>query len=359
MNTLLFHIGIPKTGSSAIQVFLARNRDALLLAGVDYLKIGEFSMGVAGRISSGNGAFLARCFLPAKAHAKIVNGEVHLAEALEAIKTSDAHTGLISSEMFVDTDHELMSGFLDMLRNQGIHPKVFYFIRAQDQFLMSSFVQQVKRHQFTGDPNAFALRAMKNIVHIRYDSYYRSMCKLFGPDNVVVRTFEGAQGTSDGLLHSILQVLSVNPTGLDFDTPDVNTAISGAELALMLALNKFKPRMRFSDMVVQNAQLGNASKSGMVHSLLNPEAISTIRAFFKDENRRLATSYFHRDELFPAMPEADVAPAAGVPRLDDLKVSELINVLGALLVRIDERVAHLERAASIQKGAGSSNIPVP
>ncbi len=355
MNTLVFHIGIPKTGSSAIQVFLARNRDALLLAGVDYLKIGEFSMGLAGKISSGNGAFVARCLLPAKAHAKIVLGEAHLAEALEAVKTGDAHTGLISSEMFVDTDHELMAGFLETLRNQGIHCRAFYFIRAQDQFLMSSYVQQVKRHQFTGDPNIFALRAMKNIAYIRYDSYYRSMCKLFGPENVVVRTFEGAQGTSDGLLHSILQALSINPTGLDFDVPDVNTAISGPELALMLALNKFKPRMRFSDMVVQNAQLGNSSKSGMVHSLLSNEAISTIKAFFKEENRRLATSYFHRDELFPVMPETDVAPAAGVPRLDDLKMSELIDVFGALLVRMDERIAHMERAASIQKEAKISN----
>jgi hypothetical protein len=355
MNTLVFHIGIPKTGSSAIQVFLARNRDALLLAGIDYLNIGEFNMGVAGKISSGNGAFLARCLLPAKAHAKIVDGELHLAEAMEAIKNSTAHTGLISSEMFVDVDPELMSGFIETMRNLGIHCKVFYFIRAQDQFLMSSYVQQVKRHQFTGDPNQFALRAMKNIAHIRYDSYYRSMCKLFGPENVVVRTFEGALGTSEGLLHSILQALTINPTGLEFETPDVNTAISGPELALMLALNKFKPRMRFSDMVVQNAQLGNSSKSGMVHSLLNPETLSTIRAFFKDENRRLATSYFHRDELFPAVPEAEVAPAVGIPRLDDLRMSELINVLGALLVRMDERIANLERVANAQKAAGTAN----
>ena len=282
-------------------------------------------------------------------------GEAHLTEALEAIKASDAHTGLISSEMFVDADHKLMADFLETLRNLGICPRVFYFIRAQDQFLMSSYVQMVKRHQFTGDPNKYALRAMKNIAHIRYDSYYRSMCDLFGTDNVVVRTFEGAQGTPDGLLHAILKALSINSAGLTFDTPDVNTGISGAELALMLALNKFKPRMQFSDMVVQNAQLRGASKSGTVHSLLTGEAISTIRTFFEEENRRLATSYFHRDELFPATPETGLAPSPGAPRLDDFKVSDLINFFGALIVRMDHRIAHLERAASVRKSAGRSD----
>jgi hypothetical protein len=226
MNTLVFHIGIPKTGSSAIQVFLARNYPALLRQGFDYLNIGEFNMGVAGKISSGNGAFLARCLLPEGAHAKIVQPERHLTEALKAIKASDAATGIISSEMFVDADPKLMSEFLDTLRNIGIRPRVFYFIRAQDQFLMSSYVQQVKRHQYTGDPDEFALRVMQNIAHIRYDSYYRSMCDLVGADNVVVRTFEGSQGRADGLLHSMLRALSISPTGLEFDTPDVNTSIS-------------------------------------------------------------------------------------------------------------------------------------
>ena len=355
MKTLVFHIGIPKTGSSAIQVFLARNRAALLREGVDYLNIGEFHMGVAGKISSGNGAFLARCLLPEGARAKIVGGETHLTEALEAIKASEAHTGIISSEMFVDADRKLMADFLETLRNLGIYPRVFYFIRAQDQFLMSSYVQMVKRHQFTGDPNKFALRAMKNIAHIRYHSYYRTMCDLFGAANVMVRTFEGAQGTRDGLLHAIMKALSINPAGLTFDTPDVNTGISGPELGLMLALNKFKPRMQFSDMVVQNAQLRGASKSGTVHALLTAEAISTIRLFFEEENRRMATSYFHRDELFPAMPETVSTPSPGDSRLDEFKVSDLINFFGALIVRMDQRIAHLERATSVQKGTERSD----
>jgi hypothetical protein len=355
MKTLVLHIGIPKTGSSAIQVFLARNRPVLLREGVDYLSIGEFNMGVAGKISSGNGAFVARCLFPEEAHAKIVRGEPNLTEALEAIRASGAHTGLISSELFVDADPKLLADFLKMLRNLGICPRVFYFIRAQEQFLMSSYVQQVKRHQYIGDPNEFALRAMKNIPYIRYDSFYRSMCDLFGPDNVVVRTFEGSQGTPDGLLHSTLQALSITPIGLAFGTPDVNTGIAGPELELMLALNKFKPRMQFSDMVVQNAQLRGASKSGSVHSLLSADAISMIRAFFDEENRRLAKSYFHRDELFPAMPETAVAASPGDPRLDDIKASDLINFFGALIVRMDERIAFLERAANVPKGTGHSH----
>jgi hypothetical protein len=354
MNTIVFHIGIPKTGSSAIQVFLARNCPALLKQGFDYLNIGEFNMGVAGKISSGNGAFLARCLLPEGAHAKIVQPERHLAEALKAIKASEAATGIISSEMFVDADPQLMGAFLDTLRNIGIRPRVFYFIRAQDQFLMSSYVQQVKRHQYTGDANEFALRVMKNIAHIRYHSYYRSMCDLVGAENVIVRTFEGSQGKADGLLHSILRALSINAAGLEFGTLDVNTSISGPELKLMLAMNKFKPRMQFSDMVVQNAQLRGTSKSGTVHSLLTAEAISTINEFFEEENRQLAKSYFHRDQLFPRPSETAAPPSPSDLGLDDFNASDLVDFFGALIVRMDERIAQLERAAGAHKAAGPS-----
>jgi hypothetical protein len=354
MNTLVFHIGIPKTGSSAIQVFLARNSAALLRQGFDYLNIGEFNMGVAGKISSGNGAYLARCLLPEGAHAKIVQSERHLAEALKAIKASNAETGIISSEMFVDADPQLMGNFLESLRNIGVRPRVFYFIRAQDQFLMSSYVQQVKRHQYTGDPNEFALRVMKNISHIRYHSYYRSMCDLVGAENVIVRTFEGSQGRADGLLHSILRALSINAAGLEFGTPDVNTSISGPELKLMLAMNKFKPRMQFSDMVVQNAQLRGTSKSGTAHSLLTAEALSTIGAFFDEENRLLASSYFHRDQLFPRMAETAASTSPGDPRTDELSASDLVDFFGALIVRMDERIAQLERGAGAQKGTGTA-----
>jgi hypothetical protein len=342
MKSLVFHIGIPKTGSSAIQVFLSRNFDALLGKDHDYLKVGEFGMGAAGQISSGNGAFLARCLLPNGAQAKFTDGSRYLDEIWAAIEKSNAAVGILSSEMFVDADPALFDTFLERLRSAGIKPQVIYFVRSQAQFLMSSYVQQIKRHQHFGEPDEFVLRSMNVIPYIKYYSHYKKMCDLFNAENVLVRVFEATQARSGGLFHSVLQALAVDPAGINFDTLDVNTGLSGRDLAIMRALNKFRPRMQFSDFVVQNAQQVGLSRSGHTHNLLSDRAIARVDDFFREENENLAKSYFHRGDLFPV---STVAPAegSGLPAINDLAPSDLLEFFGGLIVRFDERLAALEK----------------
>ncbi|MEJ0048056.1 MAG: hypothetical protein WDN04_19495 [Rhodospirillales bacterium] len=141
MKQVAFHFGLPKTGSSTLQVFFARNREALLLQGCDYLLLGEFAEGAAGMISSGNGAYLARCLFPRGSDARVEDPGPQFRAFFAAIAASTAATGLVSSELFAHTDLSLLRGLLTMVRDQGLRPTLFYFIRAQDQFLMSNYIQ--------------------------------------------------------------------------------------------------------------------------------------------------------------------------------------------------------------------------
>ena len=63
MKKIILHCGMPKTGSSALQVQLAQSRETLLKHGFDYLPMGDFKQARQGRITSGNGAGLARAYL--------------------------------------------------------------------------------------------------------------------------------------------------------------------------------------------------------------------------------------------------------------------------------------------------------
>ena len=345
MKELIFHIGSPKTGSSALQVFLAKNRPNLLKQRVDYLPIGEIGLGAAGKVSSGNGAFLARSILPTGASAKIEDGKNYIDEFFEAVNASKADVGIVSSELLVGADVQAMTDIIARLRGMAITAKCFYFVRRQVQILASGYIQLVKRHGCTELPAEFVTREYKRRKSLKHYSYYVTRCELFGQANVICRTYESAMERKDGLFHAALEAFSISPEGLDFETGDVNTSISTRDVCIMLLLNRFHPRMKFSDMVIDNAvQFGSAS-SGHMHNFLPHELVEEIDRYYEDENARLANECFHRPALFPPQVSAGDHEHVSV---DSLSTTDLIAFFGGLLVRYDERLAVLEKRAAKQ-----------
>lgn len=352
MKELLFHIGTPKTGSSALQVFLARNRQNLLNRNVDYLPIGEIALGAAGKVSSGNGAFLSRSVLPTNAPARISNGEHHIRECLEAVQSSHADLGIISSELFVFADGEALSAIIADLRSMGVVPRCFYFIRSQVQCLASAYMQQVKRHGCTEQPTDYVARTYKHAGFLRHHSFYLKQCDLFGRSNVMCRTYEAAIKAKRGLFSAVLNALSIGAEGLDFDIDDVNTSISTRELSIMLLLNRFNPRMRFSDAVIENAAQFGSAASGQIHNFLPHALVEKLDRYFAEENGNMAREYFHRAELFAPTPLQGEHQDISV---GDVSMSDIIAFFGGLLVRYDGRLAALEE----RLGKQNSVTPEP
>ena len=348
---VVFHLGIPKTGSSVLQIFLAKNRERLLEQGFDYPQTGEFDMAVGGEISSGNGAYLARCLLPNENHEKItgMHADAEITKVLDAIRSSSASTVILSSELFVFADPNLISDFLRTLRDFGVRPTVMYYIRRQDQFLTSSYIQMVKRHGYSGSPDEYAAREMSNIRYLKFYSYYREQCQLFGSDHVIVRIFESPQATADELYLSFLAALQIQPSGFLLDIAPSNPSVYGPDLELMRALNKFRPRNKFSDMIIKNSQMRAASMVGTAPSLLNAETIKNIVAYFEEENLHFARKYFNQDALFPSIRRSSegTAPSDADDVVDLCTASDLVNFLGAIVVRLDERLAGLEARMTI------------
>lgn len=356
MKELIFHIGTPKTGTSALQVFLAKNRQNLLNKNVDYLPIGEIALGAAGKVSSGNGAFLSRSILPISAPARISNGERYIRECLEAVRNSNADLGIISSELFVYVDDQALSAIIAELRNMDVAPRCFYYIRNQVQCLASVYMQQVKRHGCTEQPANYVGRTYKDIQFLRHHSFYLRQCGLFGSANVMCRPYEAAIEAKKGLFHAMLKALSIGSEGLDFGINDVNTSISARELSIMLLLNRFHPRMRFSDTVIENAAQFGSAASGQIHNFLPHALVEKIDRYFAEENANIARDYFHRSELFPPVPLQAEQQSVSV---DALSMSDLVAFFGGLLVRYDARLAALEarlakqNAVTPKPGAGA------
>lgn len=340
MDELVFHLGMPKTGSSALQVFLARNRDALLARGIDYLPTGEFQLGIQGRITAGNGAFLARTLLADNSPARIPDPERHRAEFEAALAASSAPTGLISSELFIDARREKLEPLIGRLKERGVTAKALYYIRRHDQFLASGYMQQVKRHGCTVPPDAYARTAYRGHPFLKYHTYYRYLCELFRSGNVSCRIYDGEVMQGSALFHDFLKALGVAPDGLDFAVADVNTSLTAKDVAIMLLVNRYRPRMQFSDLVVENAVAVGSMKAGMEHDLLPAAIIQEVDDYFREENRTMAREYFGREHLFAPRPAHKPKETMGQPQLTP---EDLVNFFGGLLVRYDQRIAELER----------------
>ncbi len=97
---LIVHIGLPKTGSSAIQTVLAKNRPELLARGLDYLPISEYWTALSGRTSSGNGLLIARSMLLPRDMAYIDRCDARVQSSIRAVEDSEAPRVLLSSEFF-------------------------------------------------------------------------------------------------------------------------------------------------------------------------------------------------------------------------------------------------------------------
>jgi len=340
MDELVLHLGMPKTGSSALQVFLARNRDALLGRGVDYLPIGEFALGVKGRITAGNGAFLARTLLAADSPARLAEPERYRAEFKEAVARSTARIGVVSSELFIDARREEIEPLILWLKERGISAKALYYIRRHDQFLASAYMQQVKRHGCTELPETYARIAYKQHPFLKYHTFYRYLCELFRSGNVYCRIYDGEVMQGSGLFNDFLTALGVPAEGLAFEVPDVNTSLSAKDVAIMLLVNRYRPRMQFSDLVVENAVARGTMKAGMEHHILPASLVSEVDGYFREENRLMAQEYFGRETLFEPKPYRE--PTETVER-PGLELEDLITFFGGLLVRYDERMVELDQ----------------
>lgn len=340
MREIILHLGVPKTGTSAIQVFLARNRAALAARGVDYLPIGEFGLGREGHISSGNGAYLARTLLPENAPARLADARPHHAAFYAALEQSACATGLVSSELFTDARHELFEELLVALRAKGIAPRAIIYVRRQDQLLTSAYIQQVKRHGSTELPDTYVRRAYRNFTFLQYASFYHRLVALFGAGQVQVRRYGPALCEGPRLFQDFLTALEMAPEGFATGLSEVNTSLSPNQIAIMLLINRYRPRMQFSDTIIENSVYLDPASAGRRHHLLSRDVVEDIERFFREENARLAGECFDAEQLFgPSEPFLAPQSVTGAT----LSFEDLVNFFGGLLVRYDERLMLLER----------------
>lgn len=342
MKTLWIHAGMPKCGSSALQVFLASHRQPLLSAGIDYLPISDLSRARKGQITSGNAGLLSRSLLDPADAAAIADDGIAYQALLKAVRASEAPCGLISSEFFAYVGREAYQRLIDDLGAQGCVAKLIYYVRRQDQVLISGYMQAVKRHHYTGYPEDFVRDIdQHNAALLRYDDRARWFEAVFGAGNLAVRVYEATQRHPQGIAGDFLDQLIGQCPHWVKPQPAVNPSPSPAELKLMLAANRYRPRMRFSDILAANRLRAGQSPLYASHQILPPALSKQIIDDFAEHNQRLAAHYTHGERFPPyqELPYIDLKTLA-------VDTDELMAILAGFLVDFDQRLATLEQSAT-------------
>lgn len=338
MKELWIHAGLPKNGSSALQVFFAKNRNNLAREGIDYLEMESLADAASGKITSGNGVLLARSLLRQEHPLFYPEARKKVHQFLSLVKSSANDKGLVSSEFFSNISIEGLKEIKADLDSLGVVLKFVFYVRRQDQFLVSSYMQEVKRHGYTGSLEQFVKSKYKSIHFLNYYGFSRQLHEVVGPGNLKSFRYDLTKYESKGIVgHFLKTILGHCPSWVKAEGA-VNTSPAPSELKLMLLANRFQPRMQFSDLLVEDSQLTGRSTHYPTHNILKPELAAVVLEQFREQNDLFFKSYCDDDPF-----DMEVNP--DYVDLSNIKYSatEVMDIISGFLVRFDRRIFEIEK----------------
>lgn len=338
MKTLYVHAGLPKCGSSALQVFFAKNMDNLLKNNIEYFSIGDIEAGKKGSISSGNGSLLSRSMLRKEHEAYLDRPDLY-SSLLDKVINSNKDVGLLSSEFFAVLPLDKIKKWKEDLLKIGVKLKFIFYARRQDQFLMSSYMQRVKRHGYTGDPSKYIQSEYKKIHFLNYFGYFNQYENILGKENLNVSIYESTKQHEKGLVGHFMDIITGKcPDWVQID-PVVNTSPSPLEIKLILIANKYGPRMKFSDYIIEDSIKAGRSSKFKEHSIVSPEVLNEVMEYFKEQNKLFEEKYTH-GQLFPDIVSGEFVDINNLQFTSE----DVMDIISGLMVRFDRRLLKLEEA---------------
>jgi len=336
---LFLHIGLGKTGSSALQVFLAQERKQLKKFGYLYPEFDyvEMRRGEQGEITSGNGPILRRANkidLQNKDHEK----SSKLLE-MYVIPDSKRYDTIISCEAFAYNNEDYVAWLADLLHQYPMSVLIIAYLRRQDYYLESAWKQWgVKRYPFSTYLKKNPIYDWKSILDM--------WAKYFSKDAIIARPYEKRQ-LPDGLIGDFLDTIGL-PWREHFKLPELNTNPGFTRDVLeFISINKefFKNQHdnRFINFLYDVLDERFYKKPFDEMGFMSPAERLEYLKRHKEINQTIAREYLNRENgrLFHDLwPESDDAwePYRGLSLEEYVKINTQIQyVLYQKMVTLQKR----------------------
>ncbi len=303
---LIIHIGMPKTGSSAIQALMGLNEAYFLKHKVAFPWYEGFTQSY--QTSGGNADKLITW---------LNNNDRDAFDS--AIKDIEAETVIISSETLFYSFKKNPTAFFDFF--VGYDFTVVCYVRDLVQLIDSSLNQAVKNHGFFMDN--------EHLNHIIEDCNYLGLltrCASYARSgHLLVRWYDkkkfGSQGIYTDFLDSV--GMDVDLTQLTFPNKVVNPSLSPGAFLFRCMLNSFSSLPKSNAFNYQvNALLARYSvELSNTGSILNTEQITRIKSAYKDSFKLFWRTFWET-------PAPEIGEAFIKPQQDErLKQERLVPII--------------------------------
>ncbi len=308
--SLILHIGMPKTGSTVLQNFLAHNRERLQQQKMLYPECGVRICNHTALVKSIGAPLFDWAHF--NQHIPQFDPATYLNDILKQCRTQRCHDVILSSEFFwaapsmqaANTEHhrptaenfssikqfltecrELFSGFSKVT--------IVVYLRRQDYWIDSFFNHQVKE--------GFGIPSLDDLLgetknYLLYHKNCEILAEVFGRENLVIRNYENLLNgdiTADFLEAVGLQANLFEQAPKTQHT--VNSKISRTSAGIMqkaAALEFDREALALFREVLQEVSFrARSEKRKQEHTLFDPEFYKTVLELYRQDNLKLAQEY--------------------------------------------------------------------
>lgn len=358
MATVYLHIGMPKTGTTAIQNFLCNNREVLNHYGACYPKLGSKYYRTSKvrnahfLVAAPAGAEQACSYdAPGEEYLPTLDQIAALGQQFDKIILSDEAVWRIRGQQ-----PEFWENLRRDLADRGLELRVIVYLRRQDHFAESVYRQKVKTAYTDLDFHSY-LKRLNEIYALDYLPCIEMLEKTLGKDALVIRVYEKEQYHGN-LFADFLGVMGI-PLGGDFDTSnsEYNISLSGPRLELQRILNTLPENPVMTRLLYDSmyAIQKTSDISTGRDSLFEPGEHTEFLARFEESNRRIAEEHLGRtDGALFRDPEEDGLPTHHVSTEDLLH--DAILFYGMAVQNLEKENEKLRQELKTEKETSSANL---
>lgn len=235
MASVYIHIGAPKTATSTLQAILAKNDRVLRRQGVLYPHSCRHASAhhplICDLIEQYSGHRM-----PDMWYGGVARGSSWSALGEELARAGDAHTAIVSSELFFGQARHI-EGMLEDIRSAlpGHRLRVVAYLRRQDQMYGSFYNQDVKgtRQWYH---SAYQFYETHQLFQRDYHSLLSAWGEALGKDNVLIRPFDPSRWFQGDIVQDFCRLTGIPP--LEAGNLESNESLGHNQLYIKRCLNR-------------------------------------------------------------------------------------------------------------------------